>query len=65
MLDDFFRDYLVEIIEHEAENALNPGVYPKLALGPAQRFASKGAFVVCLDPQAKGGIRAVSDWIVP
>jgi hypothetical protein len=65
LLDDFFRDYLVEIIEHEAENALNPGVYPKLALGPAQRFASKGAFVVCLDPQAKGGIRAVSDWIVP
>jgi len=65
MIDDFYRDYMIEIIEHEAENELNPGTFPKLALGPGQRFASKGAYLVALDPEAKGGFRATSDWIVP
>ena len=65
MIDDFFRDYMIEIIEHEAENRLNPGTFPKMALGPGQRFASKGAYLVALDAGAKGGFRPTTDWIVP
>lgn len=64
-LTDFHRDYVLEIIEHEAENELNPGTHPELALGPGQRFASKGAFIAELAPEDRAGIRVVSDWIVP
>lgn len=65
MISDFYRDYMIEIVEHEAENDLNPGTHPKLALGPGQRFASKGTYIVALDADAKRGYHAVSEWIVP
>lgn len=64
ILGSFNREYFLERIEHEAENNLDIS-YVNLALGPGQRFASKGAYLVKIDPQAKGGISAVSDWIVP
>jgi hypothetical protein len=60
----FSRDYLIESIEQVAENALNPGTYPRLGLGPGQRFASKGAYVVALGAQA-GVVTPLSGWIVP
>lgn len=62
--DVFSRDYLIETIEHEAGKALNPGTYPRLGLGPGQRFASKGAYVVALGAQ-DGALIPLSDWIVP
>lgn len=64
-INDFYRDYVLEIIEHEAENELNPGTHPELGLGPGQRFASKGAFIAELAPEERVGYRVVSDWIVP
>lgn len=65
LLGDNYRDYLLELIEHEAEANLNPGVYPTLSLGPGQRFASKGAYIVELTSEERKGYRVVSDWIVP
>lgn len=65
LIKDFYRDYLIESVEHEAEGDLNPGIFPALALGPGQRFAAKGIHVVRPDPSARDGITAVSDWIVP
>lgn len=62
LVESFSRDYFVESVEHEAENALNPGVFPHLSLGPGQRFASKGSYVVRL---TDGGMEPVSGWIVP
>jgi hypothetical protein len=48
-LDDrYSREYLIETIEHEIENQLNPGTFPRLSLGPGQRFAAKGADVFSL-----------------
>ncbi len=38
-------------------------IYPRLSLGPGQRFASKGAYIVHVD--ADGALVADSDWIVP
>lgn len=65
IVDHFSRDYLLENIEHEAENALNPGTFPRLSLGPEQRFASKGAYLVQLDSTNKDSVTPVSAWIVP
>lgn len=65
LVSDFYRDYFIEFVEQEAEAELNPGTHPTLSLGPGQRFASKGAYIVAVDPEAKGGYRAVSEWIVP
>jgi len=65
LVEHFSRDYFMESIEHETENALNPGVYPHLSLGPGQRFASKGSYIVQLSAAAPGGLQAVSGWIVP
>lgn len=63
LVGDYFRDYFAEFVEAEAESHLNPGTHPALALGPGQRFASKGAFVVV--PDAAKGVRALSAWIIP
>lgn len=63
VVNHFSRDYLLEYMEHEAENALNPGTFPRLSLGPEQRFASKGAYLVQLN--SNHSVSALSDWIVP
>ncbi len=60
MVENFSQDYLIETIENEAETALNPGVFPRLTLGPGQRFASKGAYIVDAN-----GLKPESGWIVP
>ncbi len=65
MIDDFSRDYMVELIEHEAENALNTGTFPALSLGPGQRFASKGGYVIKLSDLRSANIEAITAWIIP
>ncbi len=65
-LDLFSREYLIERVEHMTENALSTGSYPHLSLGPAQRFASKGAYIVQpLGDGPRTRLVPVSDWIVP
>jgi hypothetical protein len=65
VVENFSRDFFVESVEEETENALNPGLFPSLSLGPGQRFASKGCCVVRLADGPPGGVEAVSGWIVP
>ncbi len=63
ILDNFSRDYLIERIEHMGDNAPTRSVYPNISLGPNQRFASNGAYIVRIG--ADGRLTPVSDWIVP
>jgi hypothetical protein len=65
MVDTFVRDYLIERIEEALEHRIITGYYPRLALAPGQRFASKGGFVVHF--AGPTGARVVADggWIVP
>lgn len=54
------RDAFVEAVEREAEREPNPGVFPRLSLGPGQRLAAKGCSVVPLaaaSPWARGAER--------
>jgi cytochrome c553 len=62
---NFSRDYFVETVEQETETALNPGVFPRLSLGPGQRFASKGSYIVKPSGGAPGALEPASGWIIP
>lgn len=64
--NDYYRDYLIERVEDESQKDINPGVFPKLVLGPGERFAAKGAYVVRLEPgREPSGLAPVSEWIAP
>lgn len=62
---NFYRDYFLEKIEHIFDSMVTPSAYPKLSLGPNQRYASKGSYIVRLAQGPNGELSAVSDWIVP
>ena len=65
MVDTFVRDYLVERVEQTVEHRIITGYYPRLALAPGQRFASKGGYIVRFAEGA--GTRVVADggWVAP
>jgi hypothetical protein len=46
LMDSFSRDYFVETIEHDVTTTLLSSFYPPLTLGPDQRHASKGVYLV-------------------
>ena len=63
ILDSFSREYFIERVEHAVQQSLTPSSFPHVSLGPNQRFAAKGSYIVRVDPEK--GFTAVSDWIVP
>jgi hypothetical protein len=65
MVDTFVRDYLVERIEEMLEHRVITGYYPRLALAPGQRFASKGGYVVHFAGPAGTRVVADGEWVVP
>lgn len=65
MDENYSRDYFIERVEHMAELSLFPSVYPRLSLGPGQRFASKGAYVTRYTQDGGQGTSPAGDWIVP
>jgi mono/diheme cytochrome c family protein len=62
--DNFSRDYFIERIEQMVESSPSPSVYPRLSLGPGQRFASRGGYILGFAPTAGAPI-PVSEWLVP
>ena len=65
LFEHFYRDYLVERIEHEVESSPHPGIYPLFSLGPEQRVLSKGGYVLVPNKAAKNTLKVSADWIVP
>jgi len=65
MSDSFIRDYLVERTEAMLEHRILTAYYPRLALAPNQRFASKGGYIVHFAAPTGTRLVADSDWIVP
>jgi hypothetical protein len=63
--DNFSRDYLIERIEQMTQSSLSPSIYPHLSLGPEQRFASKGGYVIRFPTGADGTPLAISEWLIP
>lgn len=63
--ENFSRDYFIERVEQMTETSLSPSIYPRLSLGPGQRFASRGGYIVGFPRDADGVPVPVSDWLVP
>jgi hypothetical protein len=58
-------DYLVERLEANMERTSVTGLYPRLALGIGQRFASKAGYLVRFDASAPGGLVPVGERMAP
>lgn len=65
MQDSFMRDFLLERIESMISRRQLSGYYPRLGLGPGQRFASKGAYLVRFASASGDAVTADGEWIVP
>ncbi|MFO1467940.1 MAG: hypothetical protein U1F35_16120 [Steroidobacteraceae bacterium] len=63
--DTYSRDFMLERMEHRLGNSLELSVYPHLSLGPGQRFASKGSYIVKLEGGDPARMSLASGWIVP
>ncbi len=63
MLDNLYRDYLIERAEDMLSVGTNSSAYPHLSLSKGQRFGSKGAYIAQLSPEGK--LTKSTDWIVP
>ena len=53
MLDNLYRDYMVERAEDMLSLGSNVSAYPHLSLARGQRFASKGAYISRFAPDGK------------
>ena len=58
------REYIVERLEHMVDRAVIATPYPRVTLGPGERFASKGCYLVRADGSGSKPAQA-SEWIVP
>jgi mono/diheme cytochrome c family protein len=58
------RDYLVERVEANMERGTLTGLYPRLALGAGQRFASKSGYLVRFD-HASGQLLPAGERVAP
>jgi hypothetical protein len=61
----FVPEYLVERIERMLEHQIVSGYYPRLALAPRERFASKGGFIVHFSDAAKPEVIPNTPWMIP
>ncbi len=60
----FFRDYLLERIEHTIDNVPYTSVYPRLSLAPGQRFSARGYFMTRFD-RTQNKLVNLTEWQAP
>jgi cytochrome c len=62
----FYRDYLLDALDHGNSKSIYSVNYPRLSYGPGQRYLAKGAFIL-ENPESSGGkdLPAKATWIVP
>lgn len=61
---EFYRDYFIERIEMMKDQTHAISVYPRLSLGPNQRYASKGCYIVQLTNEGNSTLSKKSNWVI-
>lgn len=61
----FSRDYFIELVEHMTEYMVAPTAFPRVSLGPGQRFASKGCYILRYPERPGGTMVPDGGWIIP
>lgn len=64
MGDDLHRDYLLDVLDTMTDQTFAIAPYERLSFGPAQRYASKGCYIVQLGPGPRPAILKRSEWVV-
>ena len=64
MRSEFFREYFMEGFDMMIDQDYAIAVYPRLTFGPAQRYASKGCYLVQLSEDPEKRLWPVSDWVI-
>ena len=60
----FYRDYLIDTIDHAEGMGVFSAYYPRLSFGPGQRYLAKGGYILELTSQNDELVNN-SIWIVP
>jgi ABC-type branched-subunit amino acid transport system substrate-binding protein len=61
----FNRAYIIELLEHKLDKAVLTGMYPKLSIGPNQRYASRGGYIMKAPANASLPLQPISQWLLP
>jgi hypothetical protein len=61
----YSREFLLERLEHRLGTGMELTIYPRLSLGPGQRYASKGSYVLGVRGPGNDQLVRLSEWIVP
>ncbi len=63
MADDYYRDFLLDILDSNMEKRTASVTYPALSFGPGDRYAAKGCYVVQLAPGDRPRLIKKADWL--
>ena len=64
MRDDFYRDYLLDVMDMMIDQTYAIAPYERVSFGPGQRYASKGCYIVQLGPGPRPDLLKRSEWVV-
>jgi len=64
MKDNFYRDYLLDVMDMMIDQTYAIAPYERVSFGPGQRYASKGCYIVQLGPGPRPDLLKRSDWVV-
>jgi mono/diheme cytochrome c family protein len=61
----FYRDYLLDALDHGNAKSIFSINYPRLSYGPGQRYLTKGAFILKNSGESGEKRQGETNWIVP
>lgn len=64
MKSDFYRDYLLDVLDMMNDQTYTVAAYPRLSFGQGQRYAAKGCYIVQLGEGPPPAILPRSEWVV-
>lgn len=63
MRDNFYRDYLLDVMDAMIDQTYVIAPYERVSFGPGQRYASKGCYVVQLGPGPRPDLLKRTEWV--